>query len=121
METINNVKKFNFSKIHVFPYSVRTGTKAASMKQVDANIKKDRARRLLRVSNELAKAYQEKFIGKEVEVLIEKDNDDISFGHTGNYLAVKVAGSHKRNTFVKAKVFAVDGANCLAREVQCQR
>ena len=121
METINNVKKFNFSKIHFFPYSVRTGTKAASMKQVDANIKKDRARRLLRVSNELAKAYQEKFIGKEVEVLIEKDNDDISFGHTGNYLAVKVAGSHKRNTFVKAKVFAVDGANCLAREVQCQR
>ena len=44
------------------------------MKQIDGNIKKDRARRLLRVSNELAKAYQEKFIGKEVEVLIERDD-----------------------------------------------
>ena len=121
IETINNAKKFNFSKIHVFPYSVRTGTKAASMKQIDGNIKKDRARRLLRVSNELAKAYQEKFIGKEVEVLIEKDNSDVSFGHTGNYLAVKVAGSHKQNTFVKAKVIAIDGTNCLAREEQCQR
>lgn len=121
IETINNAKKFNFSKIHVFPYSVRTGTKAASMKQIDGNIKKDRARRLLRVSNELAKAYQEKFIGKEVEVLIEKDNSDASFGHTGNYLAVKVAGSHKQNTFVKAKVIAIDGTNCLAREEQCQR
>ena len=91
------------------------------MKQIDGNIKKDRARRLLRVSNELAKAYQEKFIGKEVEVLIEKDNSDVSVGHTGNYLAVKVAGSHKQNTFVKAKVIAIDGTNCLAREEQCQR
>lgn len=116
-ETIKNASKFNFAKIHVFPYSVRTGTKAATMPQVDGNIKKERARKLLRVSNELSKEYQDKFLGKEVEVLIEKDNEDISFGHTGNYLAVKVAGSHKQNTFVKAKIFAIDGLNCLAKEI----
>ncbi len=116
-ETIKNASKFNFAKIHVFPYSVRTGTKAATMPQVDGNVKKERARKLLRVSNELSKEYQDKFLGKEVEVLIEKDNEDISFGHTGNYLAVKVAGSHKQNTFVKAKIFAIDGLNCLAKEI----
>lgn len=116
-ETIKNARKFNFAKIHVFPYSVRTGTKAAIMPQVDGNIKKERARKLLRVSNELSKEYQDKFLGKEVEVLIEKDNEDISFGHTGNYLAVKVAGSHRQNTFVKAKIFAIDGLNCLAKEI----
>ena len=116
-ETIKNARKFNFAKIHVFPYSVRTGTKAATMPQVDGNVKKERARKLLRVSNELSKEYQDKFLGKEVEVLIEKDNEDISFGHTDNYLAVKVAGSHKQNTFVKAKIFAIDGLNCLAKEI----
>ena len=116
-ETIKNARKFNFAKIHVFPYSVRTGTKAATMPQVDGNVKKERARKLLRVSNELSKEYQDKFLGEEVEVLIEKDNEDISFGHTGNYLAVKVAGSHKQNTFVKAKIFAIDGLNCLAKEI----
>lgn len=116
-ETIKNARKFNFAKIHVFPYSVRTGTKAATMPQVDGNVKKERARKLLRVSNELSKEYQDKFLGKEVEVLIEKDNEDISFGHTGNYLAVKVVGSHKQNTFVKAKIFAIDGLNCLAKEI----
>ena len=116
-ETIKNARKFNFAKIHVFPYSVRTGTKAATMSQVDGNVKKERARKLLRVSNELSKEYQDKFLGKEVEVLIEKDNEDISFGHTGNYLAVKVAGSHRQNTFVKAKIFAIDGLNCLAKEI----
>ena len=116
-ETIKNARKFNFAKIHVFPYSVRTGTKAATMPQVDGNVKKERARKLLRVSNELSKEYQDKFLGKEVEVLIEKNNEDVSFGHTDNYLAVKVAGSHKQNTFVKAKIFAIDGLNCLAKEI----
>ena len=48
---------------------------------------------------------------------IKINNEDVSFGHTDNYLAVKVAGSHKQNTFVKAKIFAIDGLNCLAKEI----
>ena len=87
------------------------------MEQVDGNIIKERARQFLKVSNSLLEEYQTKFIGKEVEVLIEKDNEDISFGHTDNYLAVKVKGSHKQNTFVKAKIFAIDKENCFAMEV----
>ena len=116
-ETLTNAKKFKFAKIHVFPYSIRSGTVAATMEQVDGNIKKERARQLLKVSSSLKEEYQAKFIGKEVEVLIEKDNEDISFGHTDNYLAVKVKGSHKQNTFVKAKIFAIDKENCFAMEV----
>lgn len=92
-ETLAVAKSFAFSKIHVFPYSIRTGTKAAIMKnQVDPTIKKERSRRLLALSRKLEIEYSEKFMGKEVEVLIEQSADGFSYGHTSNYLLVKVEG-----------------------------
>ena len=110
-ETIENSKKFGFSKIHVFPYSDRKGTVASTMDgHIDGNIKKERARRLLEVSHELEREYANKFIDKTLEVLFEEVKDGVSIGHTSNYLKVKVKGSIPSNTFknVKIKSYLLD-------------
>ena len=104
-ETIENSKKFGFSKIHVFPYSDRVGTVASKMDgHIDGNIKKMRARRLLEVSHELEKEYANKFIGENLEVLFEEVKDGVSIGHTSNYLKVKVKGDIPSNTFKNVKI-----------------
>lgn len=75
-ECIDFIKKVNFSKLHVFPYSKRDGTKAASMpNQIDQSIKKERARALISLSSELEKKYAESFIGKTVSVLVETTDE----------------------------------------------
>lgn len=102
-ETCEFVKKIGFSKIHVFPYSRRSGTKADTMpNQIDEEIKKERVSKLMRISDELEINYIDKFINKEVEVLIEKNIDNNSIGHTGNYLQVKIMGIYDKNTIVSA-------------------
>ena len=104
-ETINTCKEIGFSKIHVFPYSVRGGTKAETMpNQVPENIKKERVSKLLEVSNILEHNYLDKFIGKEVVVLIENSNDDKSVGHTDNYLKVFINSREDHNSLVKVLI-----------------
>ena len=90
-ETYELAKKINFSKIHVFPYSLREGTASSKMKeQVKEEIKKSRAKKLGLLSDKLEQDYYDKFIGKNVDVLIETVNDEESIGHTSNYLMVKL-------------------------------
>ena len=55
-----------------------------------------------------------KFINKEVEVLIEETKDGYSYGHTGNYLYVKINKELEHNTFVQVKVTKIDYPYCLA-------
>ncbi len=92
METYNLCKEC-FDMLHVFPYSQRPGTYAARMEgQISPEVKKDRSKRLLELSNELYHAYASKFIGQDVTVLIEKydEKQQTYFGHTSNYLEVKI-------------------------------
>lgn len=88
--TLDFVKKIKFSKIHVFPYSIRENTAASLMPQVDAKIKKERVKELIALSNELEKEYYQKFLGKKLDVLIEECHNGISMGHTSNYLYVSI-------------------------------
>lgn len=89
-ETIGFAKKVKFAKIHVFPYSEREGTKAAAMPQMDMSIRKNRAKRLIEVSDELASEFASSITGKETEILIEKieekDGRTIAEGYIGNYV-----------------------------------
>ena len=108
-ETIDTVKRINFSKIHVFPYSERQGTASSRMEnKVPNNIVKDRAKELIKVSEELEKDYFNKFIGKEVEVLIEEYKDNYSYGHTGNYLYVKINKELEHNKVYKVKLTSIE-------------
>ena len=80
--------------MHIFKYSQRKGTKAAVMpNQVDGKIKEERSKKLIELSNENQKMYNQQLVGKEVEVLFEDKEveDGITYfrGHTQNYVLVK--------------------------------
>lgn len=108
-ETIATCKRIGFSKIHVFPYSDRKGTKASAMSdKIDNKIKKDRARKLIEVSKELEIKYMEKFIDKEIEVLIEETHNGSSLGHTSNFIHVKINDTLKENKTYKVELKRIE-------------
>lgn len=107
-ETYDFIKKIKFTKLHVFPYSVRHGTKAETMpNQVSEQTKKERVKKLLTLSKNLEREYLEKFVGKVVSVLIETTALE-SIGHTGNYLMVKVRNKIPHNEIVNVMIDKVN-------------
>ena len=104
-ETYEYCKNIKFAKIHVFPYSDRNGTVASKMtNKVPRNIVKERARRLIELSNKLENEYYNSYIGKNVSVLIEEKKDDYFLGFTDNYIPIKVKGNYKTNEIYKIKL-----------------
>ena len=82
-----------FDMLHVFPYSMRPGTAAARMDgQISPEVKKERSKKLLELSDKLYQKYANRFIGQDVTVLIEKydEKQQAFIGHTSNYLEVKI-------------------------------
>ncbi len=104
-DTYEFIKKVNFSKIHVFPYSRRKGTKADLMEnQIPEQVKKERVRKILELSKELELDYMNKHLNKELEILVEKYEDGIIFGHTSNYIGIKAKGTEEDiNKIIKVK------------------
>ena len=108
-KTIETCKKIKFSKIHVFPYSERKGTASSRMdNKVDNKTKKNRAKKLIKISEELEINYMNIFINQTVEVLIEEYKEGYSIGHTGNYLHVKIKKKYLQNEIVKVKLIKID-------------
>ena len=96
LETIDTIKKVNFSKLHVFPYSDRDGTVASKMdNKVNGIVKKERTKKLIELSKELEINYMKKFLGESLTFIPEVYDGDYLIGHTGNYLLIKVKGSKK--------------------------
>lgn len=90
-ETLEFSRKMKFSKIHVFPYSIRLGTSAANMpNQVDESIKKERVKKLMDLSETMEKEYYNKFVGKELDILVEECDNNVSIGHSSNYLMIRL-------------------------------
>jgi len=88
-QTLDLMQEVGFSKIHVFKYSKREGTRAAKFtQQVPGNIKEIRSKRLIEKGNALALVFHQSFIGNEVEVLVEQVNNGQAMGHTDNYMRV---------------------------------
>ena len=94
--TKENIKKLGITELHVFPYSIRKGTRAASMPQVDGNIKKERVKELIHLSEELKNKYYKSLIGTKEKVLTEKYLDGYLIGHLSNYGLIKVKSEEKR-------------------------
>ena len=98
VESYEFCKEIGFSKIHVFPYSKRDGTKACNLgEEVDEKSKKIRVDKFLELSNILEKEYKAKFIGKTLEVLIEEEKNNCFYGYTDNYIKVILKGNYMRN------------------------
>jgi threonylcarbamoyladenosine tRNA methylthiotransferase MtaB len=91
-ESYRFIKDIAFSTLHVFKYSKREGTPAATyVDQVPAKVKDDRSKRLIALSEELAYSYQKRFLNQKMPVLMEsilEDQPDVYQGHTTNYLLV---------------------------------
>ena len=86
-DTYEFLKSIKFYKMHVFKYSPRKGTKAAQMKgQIDGNKKEERSQKLIELSNQNEKEYNQSYIGKEIEVLFEEEKNGVYKGHTKNYI-----------------------------------
>ena len=117
--TLEFIKKINFSKIHVFPYSKREGTKAASMEnQVDDKEKKYRVKELINLSNMLEEKYYNKFLNKEVEVLVERKIDNMFVGHTSNYLDVMIESDEDLiNKLIKVKIDEIKENKCFVKNI----
>jgi len=104
--TYDFINKVKFTKLHVFPYSPRVGTKAATMdEQVDGSTKKKRVKSLIELSNKLEEEFYNRFINKELDVLIERKINDEYVGHTSNFIEVKTKSNEDIvNKIVKIKI-----------------
>ena len=88
-ETYKFAEEIKFSKIHVFKYSPREGTRAAAMKnQIDGNVKNERSQKLLDLNDSLMEDFNKSLIGEDLEVLFENDDKDYSEGYARNYALV---------------------------------
>ena len=88
--TKENIRKLGITELHVFPYSIRKGTRAASMPQVDGNVKKQRVKELISLSKELKNTYYKSLLGTNETLLTEKYLDGYLIGHLSNYGLIKV-------------------------------
>lgn len=103
------VEKVKFYETHIFPYSIREGTKAANMPQVDGNEKVRRANILNEINLKNQKEFRDLRIGKEDELLCEeifiKDGIEYFTGYTKEYVKVAVLNSDlKTNDIVSGRI-----------------
>ncbi len=106
-ETYEFIKKCGFHMLHVFPFSAREGTVAYKMSgQVNPQVKKERVSKLLDLSKQLWEQYTLRFIGQELEMLVEKvDDKGMCVGHTSNYIELEVSNKNaKPGDFINVKI-----------------
>lgn len=105
--TYDVIKRIGFSDLHVFQYSDREKTLANTFTdKIDGNIKKKRAEELESLRKEMAVERRERYLNKELEVLIEEIKEDgCSYGYTQNYLRVKTPeATSEVNELVKVDI-----------------
>lgn len=113
-ETLLNIQKLEFGKVHVFPYSKREGTPSALLKDLDNEIKKQRAHKLLELSKELELNFLNKHINKEVQFLPEVYKDGYLIGHTDDYVLVKCKGDiNNLKKIIKCRIIDVKYPSCI--------
>ena len=112
--TVNTIKEIKFTKLHVFPFSVRKGTVAETMEnQIDEKTKKERVHILMDISKELELDYMNKFVGCEVEFIPEVSKDGYIIGHTGNYLQIKSKIKSNGHETIKTTIKSIEYPYCM--------
>ena len=103
--TLEFVEKCAFSALHIFPYSRRSGTPAASMPdQVPRAVKEERARRAAAAAAELRKAWLAGGVGRTLPVLFEEEKDGLWRGHAPDYTEVYASGGQLHNVIRDVKI-----------------
>lgn len=114
-ESLEFAKKIGFEKVHVFPYSVRTGTRAEKLPQLEKHVKEKRAKIMTEVTEEIRQNFLRNQIGKTVDVLIETTNkNELYEGYTKNYTPVLVNCTEDVcSKIIKVKITSVEGDYCI--------
>ena len=116
-QTLAFIRRCGFADMHVFPYSIRPGTKAAEMKQVDMPVREERAARAAAAAQAMHETYLARCVGRSFPVLFERDRQGGSAGHAPNYMEVSVPQEGLHNQVKNVKVTQVDGG-ALRGEVE---
>ena len=113
-ETLRFVERVAFARIHVFPYSRRSGTLADRMpNQVPQAVKNSRARELIALGNKLEASYAKELIGQDAEVLFEQPaGDGLCEGYTKTY--VRVRAQAQPGEMKTVRIARADGALLFA-------
>jgi threonylcarbamoyladenosine tRNA methylthiotransferase MtaB len=106
------LERHAFSNLHVFPYSERPGTPAATMDgALPRAVRLARARELTELGHRQRETFAQTFLGREVEVCVERGGEH---GWTSAYLPCKWKGPAERRSLVRKRIIAVDGDTLLA-------
>ncbi len=123
--TCNFVRRARFLNVHIFPYSKRKGTPAASMKeQIPEEIKRSRLHRLEAIVKEIRTELLDGEIRREPlrQVLFETYKDGFAFGHTAEFLEVAVrADAPLHGEMADVRLTNSDGELCFGEIIQKQR
>ena len=105
-ETRSLVEKLPFTYLHVFTYSSRPGTRSAAMaEQVPVQVARERNRVLRELAAKKKRAFQESFVGRELEAITLSERDEHSTeALTDNYQKLRLAGQHEANRWVRVQV-----------------
>ncbi|MGC8764880.1 MAG: tRNA (N(6)-L-threonylcarbamoyladenosine(37)-C(2))-methylthiotransferase MtaB [Brevinematia bacterium] len=99
-ETLEILSKVNLTRLHIFPYSRRKNTKAASLKDMPYKIKKEREKKIIEEFTKRVKNFIEReILGKPQIVLIEQKEGELFTGYTGNYFKIYSKKNLKENQF----------------------
>lgn len=118
-ESYDFAKRVKLSKIHVFPYSPKTGTPAAKIRpQVPPDVKSERSHKMLELSESLNREFMSKYIDKNMEVLFERLEGDYYEGHTRNYIKVLCKSDRDlTNEIVMVKLKDIVGEETMQGEL----
>lgn len=109
-ETLSFIEHCGFSSMHIFPYSVRPGTKAAEMpNQLTAAEKSRRAAEASAVAAKMEQDYLLSCIGRTLSVLFENGQEEMSVGHAGNYTQVSVTERQLRGLVKSVQITGISG------------
>jgi len=116
-QTLDFIRKCAFSAMHIFPYSRRPGTPAASMPgQVPRAVKEERARRAAEAAARMEREYLSRFVGRTVEVLFEEERDGLWRGHTTRYCETAApSGENLHNVLRDVQITAVEDGRLVGK------
>ena len=115
-KTLRFIRQCGFAAMHVFPYSVRPGTKAAEMEQLPPAVKEERAARASAVAQEMHRTYLESCVGKVLPVLFEQTDEKGRYcGHAPNYMDVAVEAIDLHNQIREVEIIGIDGDLLVGR------
>ena len=109
-QTLAFIEKCDFAAMHVFPYSIRPGTPAAKMPQVEMSVREERAHRAAQVAAKMHRSYLDGCVGKTFPVLFEQARGELYTGHAPNYMPVAVSGGEElHNRVLHVTITHTDG------------